>query len=354
MTNPDLPFAIMLGLGENDTSLYDAIKANAKYAMQMVDGVGSKWGQKLVICGSGPSAHGLVNESPRWLADEVWACNAAVPFLMERGVPVTHAVAIDQTPGMLDDWKRPYPELDYWVASSIHPRLRDHLLQAGCRLTWFHNFLGIKSPDGWTGGPHCWWCAHLPEGHAPAAEIGHEYQPMTYESYLYRTLFPQSLMPPYGLNVTARALSLALCLGYTEIRLWGSDCGAIAPSRMPPADDPGYAAWLESVVIHASGRTALDIYGPTAAMLESPRICGRQWITRPDMVMTAHQLALMIQWIPGRVRIMGDSLPGDLVTEGLDSFTGSRALPKVEDGAVTGMILHPETTARLQLEAVSK
>jgi hypothetical protein len=335
----DLPFACVLNLGSDDAVLYGQIQANAPFAKTMIGAVPhTKRGKRLVICGAGPSLHGYLTERPRWFAHEVWATNSAVPFLMERGARVTHAVGVDQTDGMLRDWAHPYPALPYLVATSIHPALREHLVTAGCHLHWFHNYLGLKNPADWTPVDQCWWCAKPEAAHGP----DHAFKPTTYELHLYRTLFQPAAWTMYGLNVVGRALCLALWLGYQQIHIWGSDCGAIAPSPMPAGNSPEYAKWMETIIMYADGRNAREVYTERGALLESPIMQGRQWITRADMVMTAQHLVTMAQWAKGRVKFMGDTMPGDILAEGPESFQGTRALPTSGDGVVMGMVLHPE------------
>lgn len=340
MTEP-LPFACQITMGENADSLFDAIRENAHYATHMLAPTpNTKRGKRLVICGAGPSLHGYLTEWPRWFAHEVWACNSAVPFLMQQGARVTHAFGVDQTLGMLDDWQTVYPALQYYVASSIHPQLRDHLLRGGASLTWLHNLLGLPNPEGWPVPDSCWWCGQPND----EAHHGHDFRPLTHELWLYRTLYPPAVWAQYGLNAVGRALCVALWMGYQKIHIWGSDCGAIAPSRMPASDSPDWPAWMESVVMYADGRNARQVYTVNGALIETPIMQGRQWITRADMVMTAQHLITMIKWAKGRVVLRGDTLPGDLLAEGEASFVGTRALPTIEgEGIVTGMVLHPES-----------
>lgn len=320
-------------------SLFEHIKANAPFAKRMVDKMGSKHGKRLVICGAGPSLNLRLTERMRWKAHEVWACNSALPYLMDRGAYVTHGFGIDQGLGMLEDWATLY-DVEYLVATSIHPRLRDHLLGAKRSLRWFHNYLGIEDPPDWTP----------PEGWVrPAPNFG-------YEFFLYQTLFKSSVQTQYGLNSVARALCMAVWLGFSKIRIYGSDCAGHLKAGnwpMPLADTPNYPDWLDQLVIYADGRTALEVYGPKAIMVRTPCLAAeghaeptecRYWYTRADMMITAQHLVDIIRaMVPGQVELMGDTLPAALMQHPAEFFTDTKALPGLDGkGAITGFTMTPE------------
>jgi hypothetical protein len=324
----------------DEDKLFDHIMDNARYAKKMVNGIGSKKGKRLIICGAGPSLRQYVTEPVRWHAHEVWACNSALTYLHDHDVRVTHAFGIDQSLGMLDDWQRTF-DVEYLVASSIQPKLRDHLLSAGRKLRWFHNYLGLPDPPDWK--PPADWVRPLPQ--------------LGYELFLYQTLFQDSIQTQYGLNAVARALCLGATLGFSKIRIYGSDCAGVmkplpphlaayldTPSGQPLAGTPDYAEFMDHLVMYADGRTALDVYGPLGTIVRSPKMEGRFWFTRADMAITAQHLVDLINWYPeGRIELVGDTLPGMLKRMGPEFFAGTSTMPRIDGkGNVVGFTATPE------------
>lgn len=349
-------------------NLFEHIKYNAQYVKKTVGPRGGeKRGKKLVICGAGPSLRDYLR-APHWRADEVWACNSAVPYLMERDQYVTHAVAIDCSDGMLSDWEKTY-DLEYIVATSIHPKLTDHLRKEKRRLRWFHNYLGIPDPPDWK--PPQDWIDRYTAGGLPRDQYK-----WAYEVYLYDTLFPPTCQPQYGLNVVARALCMAVWLGFDKIRIWGADCAGVIegesrmpafdkdnPSpefvdwfqkyRMPDANSPDYEAWMKTLVMYADGRTALEVYSKTGAIVQSPLLNGRHWHTRADMMITAEHIAhiMRVDPIPGRIELMGDTLPGALLSQTQEFWETKGHKPPALDGkgGIDGFSMTPETRVLLGL-----
>lgn len=349
-------------------NLFDHLKYNSKVVKHTVGPAMSKRGKKLVLCGAGPSLREYVNESPRWFADEVWACNSAVTYLMDRDVRVTHAVAIDSSDGLLQDWETLY-DLEYIVATSIHPKLTDHLVAANRKLRWFHNYLGITDPPDWKA-PQDWIDKYTAGG------FSREPYKWSYEVYLYDHLFPPTCQPQYGLNVVARALCMAVWLGYDKIRIWGSDCAGVivgspqmpefdkdnpspeflewfAKYRMPDANSPEYEDWMKTLIMYADGRNALEVYTKNGAIVQSPLLNGRHWHTRADMMVTAEHIAHIMRMDPleGRIELMGDTLPGALLKQTQDFWAAEgHKLPTLDGkGGINGFAMTPETRVLLGL-----
>ena len=263
--------------------LYAHIEANAARATRMAEPETGA-GRTVAICGAGPTL-AAARISAR--ADEVWACNSALPYLMRRGDRVTHGFGIDQGEAMLAPWEwgDTFP-VDYYLASSVHPRLTAHLLDAGRRVTFFHSYLGIPEPEGWV---------------APAPGV-------THEMWLYRTKFPPSVQVGHGLNSVPRAICLALFLGFKKILVYGADCACRVDSPpMPELLTPAYVEWMRDLVIYADGRTAAT-FGTDAVMAEAV-IDGHRWHTRPDMVISARHMIELMQKYPGRITLVGETLP---------------------------------------------
>lgn len=291
----------------NAAHLLDQVCLNAPWALTVAD-AGSRAGQRVVICGAGPS---LAEEADRLpAADEVWACNSALPYLMDRGVPVTHGVTIDHGAAMLEpgEFGRDFP-VGYYLASSVHPELVQQCVRRGRAVTFFHSFLGVTPPAGWA----------------------HPDPAMGFEEFCYRRLYQPTVLVGRGLNSGVRAVGLALALGFEEIVVVGNDCAARVDSpAMPDPCSEAFTAWLESLVLYADGRTA-SCYGLDGPIAEA-EIDGHRWHTRPDMVISAMHLVELMAAYPGRIRLQGTSLPGVLAAQGPDFLAGMPQLG--EDGRV--------------------
>jgi hypothetical protein len=159
-----------------------------------------------------------------------------------------------------------------------------------------------------------------------------------YEDWLYQSLYPTTIRTGSGLNSVNRAIDLAIFMGFARITVLGADC-ALRFKTVPPPDmingSPEHLRWLrEEVTMHANGghgmaanSTPLVLWG---------RIDGRDWLTKPDMVISATWLEKTRQkfWpysrpfvdlaeadalaeriegekvgIRGRVELIGDTLP---------------------------------------------
>jgi hypothetical protein len=223
-------------------------------------------------------------------ADQVWGCNSALLWLDEQGYKPTHGFTVDQTPAMLEEWKNP-PDVEYLIASSVHPHLTEWLIANDRRTRFFHNYVGIQGPD-----------------------VEHDGETMCYEDWMYCALYPPTVRVGSGLNSVNRAIDLAIYMGFEKITVLGADCSLHAKAIPPKGatfGTPAYMKWLqESVVMHANGDHALA-HGATAVTLEG-WIDGRFWLTKPDMIISAVWLVKVAQHHPGRVRLIGDTLPNAL------------------------------------------
>jgi hypothetical protein len=249
----------------------------------------SHHGQRVVIAGAGPSLRELSALPP---ADEFWACNSALPYLVDHGWPVTHGVTIDQGERMLEpaEWGRARVPA-YYCASSVHPRVVQFLRQTGSRVTFFHSLLGVDNPSDWAG----------------AIDSGGQ-RVTNYELWLYRSLYPTSVQVGHGLNSVPRAVCLALAMGFADIFVVGADCGMPDGAPMPEYGTPAYGAWMDQLVMYADGRTAGQCYGHHDPIAEAV-FEGRRWHTRADMVISATHLLELQRDFPGRITLLGDTLP---------------------------------------------
>jgi len=268
--------------------LYAQIEANASHAAHVAQPDVMR-GRTLTICGAGPSLADHIDTLPD--TDDVWACNSAIHYLPQHGARMTHGFAIDQGEAMLGpaEWETTY-DVGYFVASSVHPRLVEHLRAHGRRLTFFHSYLGLGDPEGWVP----------PEGRPD----------LTYEMMLYTTRYATSVQVGFGLNAVPRAICLALFLGYDAVTVVGADC-ACAPDQAPMPEylTDDYVRWLAGLRMYADGRTAIT-YGANAVMAEAV-IDGVRWHTRPDMVISAMHLLDIAKAYP-HVTLVGHTLPNAL------------------------------------------
>jgi hypothetical protein len=251
----------------------------------------SALGQHIVICGAGPS---LVEAAPEYCAqgDQVWGCNSALTYLVDRGLRVTHGFTVDQQPQMLEEWLTA-PDVEYLLASSVHPHLTQYLQSKGRRTRFFHNFVGVQ------GSP-----VHVSDGRV-----------IEYEDWLYSGLYAATCRVGAGLNATTRGIELARWMGAAKITVLGADC-ALKVNRPPPEGmvkgSPDHVRWLtEDVVMHADGGHALAS-GATAITMEG-EVDGRMWTTKPDMMITATYLVGMKKALGDTLQLVGDTLPNALM-----------------------------------------
>lgn len=213
-------------------------------------------GKTIAVCGAGPS---LNDERIRGVT-HVFACNSALQHLLRSGVKVHAAVGIDQSPGLLREWSDVPTDIPFYVASSCDPHLIQHLITKGCRLRWFHNMVGI---DG--------------------------------ELDYYKREWPTPMFAVgMGMTVVSRFVWVAQWMGFERIDIYGADC-AFGPND----------------VAHANGESAAKAYG--APVIMEGETNGRVYRTRPDMLRDAVGLARMVQQSNGRFRLIGDTLPVQLL-----------------------------------------
>lgn len=213
--------------------------------------------QSLALCGAGPS---LATASIAG-TDHVFACNSALPYLLQRGVRVTGAVGIDQTPGLLREWSDP-PDVPYYLASSCDPALVQHLQQYGRTIRFFHNAVGFEG------------------------ELAH-----------YKATWPCPMIcAGRGFTVVSRFLAIAFYLGFERVDLYGADC-----------------AFTDGDVAHANGDHATEAYRNPLIMSGSHPPSTRVWRTRPDMLRDAVDLVRRVRELNGRLRLVGDTLPASLL-----------------------------------------
>lgn len=264
-------------------------------------------GQTLVICGAGPT---LRTTAAKWCprGDQVWGCNSAATWLYEQGHKITHAFTVDQTPQMLTEWVSA-PDLEYLVASSVHPHLVEYLLLKERPVTFFHNFVGINERP-----------------------VSYDGVTMSFEDYMYCALYPATVRAGSGLNAVTRAIDVGMYMGFAKIIILGADC-ALQMTKPRPAHamqgSPEHLDWLKQhTVMHADGGSAIAS-GATPVTLNGT-IDGREWLVKPDLMISAVWLVKMKRKLGSRLSIMGDTLPKALMDKSDDYL---RRLPTLVDSA---------------------
>lgn len=240
--------------------LRDFIIENRKTADLEVVEPGIFAGQSVAVCGAGPS---LRDETIRG-ASQIWACNSALPYLIANGARVDAGVGIDQTAGMLREWADP-PDVTYYVASTVDPYLVAHLKSHNRRVVFFHNHVGCDTDKD--------------------VENATEWD-------LYNNTWPSMALVGEGFTVVSRTIGLAQWMGFERVDVYGADC-AFSP---------------DGDIAHANGESSHEAYGEHIKVMEAT-LAGRQWRTRPDMLMDAVHLARRTQQGLGRIRLIGDTLP---------------------------------------------
>jgi len=272
---------------------HDTVEPFARDRYMVVEG--SAAGQHLVLCGAGPS---LAEHAAEWCpqGDQVWGCNSAVTWLAEHGHRVTHGFTVDQTPQMCTEWFNA-PDVEYLVASTVHPHLTDLLTAKSRPWRLFHNFVGIRKP------PVAW------------DDASGQKTIMAYEDWLYALLYPTCVRAGSGLSSVTRALDVAAYMGFGRITVLGADC-SIRVQGEPRHDltfnSPEHLAWLrEHTTMHANGGHALA--SEASPLTFGGVIDGRYWMTKADLVISARWLVHMARASQGKITLIGDTLPNALI-----------------------------------------
>ena len=240
----------------------DYIRKNAEWPFTTIPPDVRK-GKSLILCGAGPSLKNAARKIKRHKGD-VWACNSAVNFLLQKHLRVTNGICVDNSARMYKNvWRYPSPRLVYYLASSVDPLLVAHLVHNSCRkIAFWHNYTSI-------------------EGEA--------------DLYNDTELYPPTIIAGEGLNVVNRALDLALYMGYSSIRIVGADCGFKSGGRFHADTDE-----------MPEGRAFLKASPEFGKLIGTP---GVRWQSTADMLMSAIDLAQKAQKHNGRIQLADGTLP---------------------------------------------
>jgi sulfur transfer protein SufE len=277
------------GMAYSDKVFHDLIEPFAeRYVVQP----NSAKGQTLVLCGAGPSLKEHIDEyAPK--ADQIWGCNSAVTWLHKQGYNPTHGLTVDQTAHMYLEWRDAPEDIEYLVASTIHPHLADMLVNRGSRFKYFNNYVGMK-------GQHITW-----------PDANGKDRTMSREEWVYALLFPGTIQAGSGLNTVNRAIDVAQHMGFEKIFVLGADCAMQIkgkPKKGLAPGSPEQLAYLKKQsVFHVDGGHALASEA-TALILEA-EIDGRFWTSKFDLCISAVWLGRQEKASKGQVELIGDTLP---------------------------------------------
>lgn len=209
-------------------------------------------GRRAVLCCFGPSlqttwaAAALANLD----ADtDVFTVSAAHRFMLDRGViPLAH-IDCDPRPHKITPLGPPHPDVEYWLASCIHPDYIDHVAGGKSTALW-HAYNGEDSMD----------------------VLLHE---------------PGQRMVVGGGSVGLRSMSLLYYLGYRHIEIHGMDCSFRETGKQWAGEH------------HGKIKSEVTIIMPD----------GREFLTAPAMILYYRYFFKQLSWMPDCVvNLHGDGM----------------------------------------------
>jgi hypothetical protein len=296
-------------LGAN---IYRAAEKVESGVFKMVEKERHKDSPGVVIASTGPSIedHDVLTEIHDLVVNrgyDLIALKESIKFLRDgHNLPVKYSVSMD--PGRDRQITRTpvYDDVVYFVASSCSSELFDHISK-GATVEVFHSACGYSesaiepgmmfdvSPDQF--------CIVLGEYELKTTD-DYTFSPVvtqgTNEVDIYQRLFPTGDTMQGGFTVTNRALALATYLGYPDIVIAGADFGW----REDHASDTHYASF---VTVGAQQKSY---------MTDEGRIDGNPWLTRPDQIASAADIAKRAQ--EGTIRLLGDTMAAALTKRSRD------------------------------------
>ena len=93
----------------------------------------SRLGERVHICGSGPSLRETWKEIPA--GDHILAINSAIGYLIEQGRPPTWGMIWDAA-DICEKFAVPHPDVTYLIGARCHPKVFERL--AGCKVIVWH------------------------------------------------------------------------------------------------------------------------------------------------------------------------------------------------------------------------
>lgn len=240
-----------------------------------------------VICALGPSIeHRHVLRAVRGYAGRgynLFGIKEAITHLRARGLKVAYGVNMD--PGAQEVERTPvYRNVVYCLASSCHPRLYDHVLAGGAKPLVYHSACGYcrhRLEPGFVLDLNEHQKAIVQGVFELATDDGLAFSPVCVaqvpEMAVYKALFGRGDVMIGGYTVANRALALAQYMGFEDIVLAGADFGWRQKSQ-----DNYYAAFV-------SARPVDETFA-----VDDGRVDGEPWVTRPDLLASAVDVARKI------------------------------------------------------------
>lgn len=248
---------------------------------------------------------------------KVIAIKDAITFLRDNKITVHYSAAMD--PGKHQVGKTPvYPDVTYCIASSCHPDLFDHCL-AGAPVVIYHSACGM-SIDNYAAGM-VYGLAQGVETVILGVEVykttkGDEFCPVVVESEnevsVYNKLFGNGDTMCGGYTVGNRALALAKYMGARKLVACGLDFG-----------------WRESS--HYYGDFCKNPHREEVIMRDDSLVDGKLWLTRPDLMASAVDVAYKIK--AGEMEVWGDSLAASLAKRDMEFLAKTCRIEKHLDPA---------------------
>jgi hypothetical protein len=262
-----------------------------------------------VICGLGPSIQkpGVMRQVRNYVRRgyTVFGIKEAITYLLGKGIAVRYSASMD--PGAQQVAKTPVHDgVIYCLASSCHPALFDHLLDAGAEVRVYHSACGYvrhEMAPGFVIDLTDQQKAIVAGQFELSTDDGCEFSPVCVaakpEMAVYDALFGCADVMCGGFTVGNRALALAQYMGFRDLVMAGCDFGW----RVVDGDDY-YAGFVT--------RAPLD----ETFQVDDGKVDGKPWKTRPDLLGSAADIAHKI--IDGQVTVLGDSLAVALAKRGRD------------------------------------
>lgn len=195
----------------------------------------------LACVGYGPSLNDTWRELRQFPV--IMSCSGATQFLLKRKIVPRWHVEVDPRPHKVQLIGKPHPKIEYLIASTCHPKVFDHLLNAKAKVTLWHVFDSTEEA--------------------------------------LRTLPASEWALTGGCSVGVRMLSLARFFGYTNLHIFGMD-GSEGASGKHAAKHPMQPKDYAEVTYE--GRT----FKTTSSMFTVAKGIWHELDTMPDVTATFH------------------------------------------------------------------
>lgn len=181
--SPLIPLQLHMECCATQGEMNGNVLASIKRGYTRINEYLDKFKGTIAICGAAPSLRGRYQELVNLGAD-VMACNSAIGYLIEKGIPPRWGMIWDASP-LCEAFVTPHPDVTFLVGARCHPSVFEKLKD--CRVICWH-----------AGGDH------------NIAELMVEHQ-------------INEPMINGGSAAVTRAMYLAVALGYRNLHVFGAD-----------------------------------------------------------------------------------------------------------------------------------